>query len=128
MPFANPLVSCHTNECYSEKNSLGWALKAGALTFVGQMPFDDRDKTIYGGILVPLLGVAYCVGIIIRQRGYWVYVHQPVGANAVRWGTGLLGFPLIFHAIYFGPYRRHPLLRCVLIFVGAALLIYGFVG
>ncbi len=89
---------------------------------------DDGTKSFLGGILVPALGAAYAIGIIVRRRGYWSYVHAPSGAEAIKWAIGLLGFSLIFHAIYFTPYRGHPILRSLLIGGGAALLAYGFFG
>ena len=89
---------------------------------------DNGTKSFWGGILVPALGAGYALGIIVRKRGYWPYVHAPSSAEAIKWGTGLLGFSLIFHAIYFTPYRSHPIVRTLLIGGGAALLAYGFFG
>lgn len=87
----------------------------------------DVDMLI--ATVIPMLMVLfYGLPCIIHKRTFGWYGAAPrTGDEAVRAGLGIIGLALLVHAWYLPFYRRLPLLRWLLVSVGAlAFVVLGF--
>jgi len=77
-------------------------------------------------ILIPLVfAYLYALPCIIHKRTIGWYGAPPrTGDEAVRFGWGLMGLFLLFHAWTMPAYRRLPVLRWFLIIIGGLAFLW----
>ena len=91
-------------------------------------PPNDNIKTGFLGILVPMIGAAYGIRTIIRQRTSGRWGGEPTyGDEAIEFGLAVIGIAIFSHAWGFEPYRRHPVIRGILTLAGIVLFLKGVI-
>jgi cell division protein FtsW (lipid II flippase) len=81
---------------------------------------EDRIASFGSGIVIPLLGTAYGLFILCRQRT--TKLLTPIDDyDAFLWSIQIFALSVVFHAWYFAFYNRHRLIRWSLIIAAVVI-------
>lgn len=92
------------------------------------MKDNDRSRTVWMGILIPLACAAFGLYRIVYPHEYNRGTAQFYEGDAVvGLGINALGIAVVVHALGFVPYQRIPAVKYMVAATGIVLFVYGLI-